>query len=271
MALTCGFCGDGSPLPPGFVSLAAVGVTWIAMVWFAGREGLSRRLSLLVGVIGIVGAFLGGHVYVVLESAAGELGKDPWLLLRFWEGSQAVLGAFMGAALSAFAVFAITRRPFLAYADAWAPAVALGYGTARLACFLNGDDFGAVSALPWAVQFPPGSYAQAVHLERGWIEGPAVVTLAVHPTQLYHSLAGFAGAIFMCIASPAWRGGRLAVGMGFYGTTRFMIEFFRDDYVQRGVALDTAHWLSLGLVAVAVLLWWRFATRTKRPAVMAVG
>jgi prolipoprotein diacylglyceryltransferase len=48
------------------------------------------------------------------------------------------------------------RLPLLAILAAAAPALAFGHALGRLGCFLVGDDYGKVSALPWAVAFPDG-------------------------------------------------------------------------------------------------------------------
>ncbi len=256
MSLVCGICGEGAPVSPGIVSLAAVGVTWTAMVWLTRRAGMGVALSLLAGLVGLVAAFWGGHLYVVFEGASATALRDTALLLQFWSGGKGVLGAFAGAGAAALALFALWRQPFRPYADTWVPAVALGYVLARLACFLNGDDFGVVSTLPWAVQFPIGTEAYAMHLERGWIPVGASHSLAVHPTQLYHAAVGLFGLMLLWPWRPRWPGQRLALAMAWYGVTRLCIQFLRDDHWRADGPLDPAQWLSLVLVALAIGLWW---------------
>ena len=73
-------------------------------------------------------------------------------------------------------------------ADAVAPALAAAYAVGRMGCFLNGDDYGKPSGLPWAMAFPKGD--------------PPTTTL-VHPTQLYEILASLAiFAILVWVLSP---------------------------------------------------------------------
>lgn len=256
MALLCHICGDVAPVSPGTIDLAALGVTWVAMIWFAGRAGLSRGLSLFAGLAGMVAALWAGRLYVLLEHGPDALLHDPDVLLQLLPGGKAMMGALPGAAIAGYLLLRIRRKPFLIYADAWVPALVLGYVVARLGCFVNGDDFGVVSSMPWAVRFPPGTEAYATHLARGWIAFGGAASLPVHPTELYHVLAGIAAFIFLVRWRPRWPGQRLALAMACGGLARLLIEFLRDDYWLHGELLDVPQWCSLLLIVLALGLWW---------------
>lgn len=263
MTIVCAICGNVAPVSPGTIDLAALGVTWLAMIWFAGRAGLSRGLSLSAGLLGMVGALWMGRLYVLLEKGPVAVLHDPGVLLQVLPGGKAMMGALLGAAIAAYLVLRIRRRPFLIYADAWVPALVLGYVVARLGCFVNGDDFGVVSAVPWAVRFPPGTEAYASHLARGWITPAADFSLPVHPTELYHALAGLAAFIFLLRWRPRWPGQRFALAMVVGGVARLLIEFMRDDYWLHGDVLDVPQWLSLLLIVLASGLWWSQGVRQR--------
>jgi prolipoprotein diacylglyceryltransferase len=111
------------------------------------------------------------------------------------------------------------------------------------------------------MRFPEGSDVYIVHLERGWIGAMDSHSLAVHPTQLYHALAGLFAVLLLERYRPNWHGGRLAIGMAFYGCARFLIEFYRDEYEQGGSILDLAQWLSIGFLITTILLWRNAKTR----------
>ena len=90
------------------------------------------------------------------------------------------------------------RRGLLAWRtiDVLAVALALGYAVGRIGCFLVGDDYGTPCDLFWCVPFAEGlppTYAGVLRDAFG-LEIPADVPanqlLAVHPTQLYETLAG---------------------------------------------------------------------------------
>jgi phosphatidylglycerol:prolipoprotein diacylglycerol transferase len=226
----------------------------------------------LVSIGGLVGAWSGGHL-LVLFSQPNLILEDPLRLLNFLEGSKGVFGAFLGTALFGSLYLLYRRQPVLAYADAAVPAVALGYAVARIGCFLNGDDFGIVTSVPWAVQFPPGTEAYAAHLNRGLIEIGAPLSLPVHPTQLYHSAAGVFLFILLTRWQGSWSGSRVALALAGYGVLRFSIEWFRGDAAALLGPLHVSHLFSLLFMAAGASLWWwkgrRREFRSPRPATLA--
>ncbi len=88
-----------------------------------------------------------------------------------------------------------SRRTYLAgvvgglleFADAVAPALAIGGGLMRIACFFVGCNFGKPTDLPWAVTYAAGDPAFLKQAGLGLITPAAPATLPVHPTQLYES------------------------------------------------------------------------------------
>ena len=145
------------------------------------------------------------------------------------------------------------------------PAIALGYAVARLGCFLNGDDFGIVTTVPWGVQFPPGTEAFANHLANGWVSVGDTLSLPVHPTQLYHAAAGLLLFVVLRSWKPAWPGQRLALALTGYGLLRFGIEFLRGDAAPVVGTLHAAHLFGALFVVSGAFLWW-WHTRHSSPA-----
>ena len=127
---------------------------------------------------------------------------------------------------------------------AFAP-IGLFFG--RLANFINGELWGRVTDVPWAMIFP-----RAGDLPR-------------HPSQLYEAASeGVLLFLIMqiclwswaCIAGPACSRAIFFLG---YGTFRFICEFFREPDapflgpVSMGMALSIPVWLTAGaLFAVAL-------------------
>jgi phosphatidylglycerol:prolipoprotein diacylglycerol transferase len=124
----------------------------------------------------------------------------------------------------------VRKLPFLRYFDAIVPASTLGVAISRLGCFLNGDDFGTRSNLPWAVTFPPGTEAYADDLTRGWISPTAPLSLPVHPVQLYASLFALLLFAFLAHWRPQRPGLRFAAFLVIYGVGRFCDQYFRGDF-----------------------------------------
>jgi len=250
---------SGTVFDPIFRSLEAVALVkdpWIfwggsviAALAFAVRsarkDSLDPRVTYWGGVIAIIlglwGGYLLGFVYY---------GTDgwPWAWLRFWSGGEAQYGGLLAGALAVTIYLRIRKQPFLRYADAMAPAVALGVAIGRIGCFLNGDDFGTLTQLPWGVRFPPGTEAYADHFARGWIAPGAEYSLAVHPVQLYSSLlalALFMGLVYLRDSAP---GTRLAVLACAHGATRFFVQYWRGDFERVLGPFSLTQLISIGLV-----------------------
>jgi phosphatidylglycerol:prolipoprotein diacylglycerol transferase len=218
----------------------------------ARRENLEARSVYWAGVIGIIGGLWGGHLLGMYYY--GSDGR-PWAWLRFWAGGQAQYGGLVAGTL-AIAVFAMfCRLSFPRLADALAPATALGVAIGRVGCFLNGDDFGSVSHLPWAVQFPPGTEAYNDHLVRGWITSADAWSLHVHPVQLYCTVIWLV--IFGILLG--WRGRipgqRFALFMMIHGAGRMVEQMFRGDFQPVLGLLSLTQLISLALVLAGGCLW----------------
>jgi len=247
--------GNWSMLHPAWFALGACTIALWGMNHWVGCVEVNQRLLRRAGLVGLLGSFWGGHLLVVLSEPSLIL-DDPLRLLNFLEGAKGVFGAFMGAALFGGLYLLYRRQPVLAYADAAVPAVALGYAVARIGCFLNGDDFGTVTSVPWAVQFPSGTDAYAAHLNRGLIEFGAPLSLPVHPTQLYHAVSGLLLFVFLSRWQGSWSGSRVALALAGYGALRFSIEWFRGDAAAVLGPLHLSHLFSLLFMLAGVSLWW---------------
>lgn len=91
-------------------------------------------------------------------------------------------------------VCAVSGLPWREFGDRTIPLAALALVFIRLGCFLNGCCFGKPSSLPWAMAFPRHSWVFWYHRSQGWIPRGALVSLPVHPLQLYFLLAAAASA-----------------------------------------------------------------------------
>jgi prolipoprotein diacylglyceryltransferase len=170
---------------------------------------------------------------------------------------MAAYGGLIGGTVGVIVTLRRIRRPVLPFLDAAAPAVGVGYFFARIGCFLAGCDYGLPAQVPWAVRFPRGSWAFRDHLAHGLVDRAALVSLPVHPTQLYLALAGLA-LFFLLRAVPARGDGRrfalLVVG---YAALRSTIELWRGDASRGSVGpLSTSQLLAVATVlAVGAGLW----------------
>ncbi|MGZ4898580.1 MAG: prolipoprotein diacylglyceryl transferase [Candidatus Angelobacter sp.] len=214
-------------LDPGYVWAGALLGALAYTVRFARREGLDSRIVYWAGVLAIVFGLWGGHLLGIVYY--GTDGR-PFAWLRFWSGGQAQFGGLIAGAIAVLLFLKVRKMSLLTYADAIAPAVALGVAIGRIGCFLNGDDFGSLSHLPWAVRFPPGTEAYADHFSHGWIGSTDALSLPVHPVQLYATLVWLGFFVILVVYHPEQAGHRLALFAILQGTGRFVEQFFRGDF-----------------------------------------
>ena len=102
----------------------------------------------------------------------------------------------------------------------------------RWASFLSGENYGKPAGdLPWGVKFPPGPDTQVPSPLR---------EVALHPTQLYHSLHGLAlFLILILIQKKHPNPGRITgLFLMFYAVGRGVIEIWRGDDEARGMIID---------------------------------
>jgi len=164
----------------------------------------------------MLGVILGGRIgYVLFYNFLYYL-KHPLDIFAVWEGGMSFHGGALGVIIAGLLFCKRYKYAFMDLADAAIPLVAAGLALGRLGNFINGELWGKVSTLPWAMVFPDGG------------------ELPRHPTQLYEMLGE---GVLMAIISYLMLRRGLRKGMVFwsfiggYGIVRFLIEFVRvpDD------------------------------------------
>ena len=195
-----------------------------------------------------VGVVLGGRLGYVSFYNLGFYTENPLSILAVWEGGMSFHGGLIGAGLAAW--FFARRRaiPFLHLSDACCVAAPIGLLLGRLANFINGELYGRVGDVPWAMVFPRG--------------GP----LARHPSQLYE--AALEGVVLFAILYLLSRREAIRRRFGLlsgiyligYGLARALVELFREPDAHigfLGAGLTMGQVLSLPLLAVGLYLVFR--------------
>jgi phosphatidylglycerol:prolipoprotein diacylglycerol transferase len=223
-----------------------------ALAWAvlsARKSGFDPRDVYWAGVLGLLFGIWGGHLLGIFYY--GTDGR-PFAWLRFWSGGQAQYGGLIAGALAVIVYVKVRGFSILRYADAMAPAVALGVAVGRIGCFLNGDDFGKLSQLPWAVRFPIGSEAYADHLTHGWINATEAWSLPVHPVQLYCSVFWLGLFALLATRRSAVVGVRFGWLMIAHGVGRFAEQLIRGDFRATVGPLSLTQVISLALAATGL-------------------
>jgi phosphatidylglycerol:prolipoprotein diacylglycerol transferase len=227
----------------------------------AGRSKLpAEQISDLIVAI-VIGVMVGGRLGSFLRyDSWRSLSEDPLAFFKVWNGGMASHGGFVGVAL-AMAWFARSRRvPFLHLSDLIVSVAPLGLMFGRIANFINGELWGKITTVSWAVIFPESAP-----------EGTPVSLIPPrHPSQLYE--AALEGALLLIFMQwRFWRTdvisrrpGRLAGEfLVAYAVVRMFGEIFREPDAGMILGLSRGTFYSFFLVAVGLVLIFR-TSRTPR-------
>ena len=146
-------------------------------------------------------------------------------------------GGMIGASLGVYLYCRWKRLDFAAYSDALVFGVAIGIMIARVGCFLNWDDYGVFTTLPWGIDAGDG---------------------ARHPTQLYHLLCGGILLLGLFLYEHRLKPKKGELGLFFfwaYCLLRFLVEFLRD--MPRIIGLTHAQIACLIAGPLFFALWWK--------------
>jgi phosphatidylglycerol:prolipoprotein diacylglycerol transferase len=227
--------------------MLVISLTYCAcVIWVYSRAkklGLPQGPALDFCLMIMAGGFLGARLFHIFYENWEYYRLFPWDAFKVWRGGFVFYGGFLGALLACWLYARAFKQDFWAWADFFAPVLAIGYVFGRLACFLNGCCFGAHCDLPWAVEF----------------QHPGLPTGPRHPTQLYAAL----WELFISFPVATWLAPKLEKAKGSiflawlisHSMGRLIMEQFRDDH--RGaelLGLSVSTWLSLGLLSSALIL-----------------
>ena len=196
------------------------------------RKGLDvddfKKMFTLIAV----GAIIGSRLFFVLEHVT-YFSHYPLEMFKIWRGGASSYGGFIGGFVLPFIYFKKCKLDFWSYADALVPSICLGIVIVRIGCFLNWDDYGITTNLPWAVD--AGDFPR-------------------HPTQIYLSLNGLI--LFFIFLQQRKRkrppGTLFLLSVISYTPARFLIEFLRDSE-RYFLNLTAAQLLSLAIFFVTLL------------------
>lgn len=233
-----------------------LGFLWF---WAAGNRVARRRQwwgwtpqdvsdVLFYGMLGVV---LGGRIGYVLFYGLDSLKQDPLFLFKITQGGMSFHGGLLGVILAMWWFARRTGRSFWQVSDFVAPLIPVGLALGRFGNFINGELWGRISDVPWAMIFANAIEPQgwkSAELRAAWETG-ALDHLARHPSQLYQAL-GEGLALFVILAVYSRRPRPAAAVSGLflagYGVFRFIAEFFREPDAHIGYLYGG--WLTMGML-----------------------
>ena len=125
------------------------------------KSPLSEEQNLSFLSYAIVGVVIGGRLgYMLLYSLADFL-KNPLEIFAVWHGGMSSHGGFVGV-IVAIAVFCRKNGiPPFSLADICSTIAPFGFLIGRVANFINGELYGKITDVKWAVIFPKSAHPTA--------------------------------------------------------------------------------------------------------------
>ena len=188
-----------------------------------------------------IGIVLGGRIGYILFYDLPAILANPLRAFEIWNGGMSFHGGIIGTTIAM--IWFAKRRGISVWSlfDLIATVCVIGLFLVRIANFINGELWGKVTDLPWAVVFPGQE------------------PFARHPSQLYEAgLEGLlTGLVLACFVF--FRGGLKTPGfvsgtfVTLYALSRISVEFVREPDAQLGYLLGG--WLTMGmLLSIPMLL-----------------
>jgi len=190
----------------------------------------------------LVGCVIGARlIYCIVYDPRGMM-ADPLYVFQIYKGGLSFHGGMLGVMAAAYFWARQKGIPFWNLGDALALATPTGLAMGRIGNFINGELYGRVSNVPWAVIFKDG--------------GPD----PRHPSQLYEFLLEGVAlfAILWWLKPRLKKNGAISVVFLIgYSVSRFIGECFREPDVQVGyltAGMTMGQILSLLQILVSVFL-----------------
>jgi phosphatidylglycerol:prolipoprotein diacylglycerol transferase len=189
-----------------------------------------------------LGAIVGGRLGYMLVYGTQELIADPLSLFTVWKGGMSFHGGLSGVLIAMWLYGRHIGQRFFVLGDFIAPWAPAGLMLGRIGNFINGELWGKVTDVPWAIVY------------RGQPR---------HPSQLYE--AALEGLLLFLVIFTYTRKPRPVMAasglfLAGYGLSRIIVEFVRVPDVQLGYL--AFGWVTMGqilsvplVIAGAALIW----------------
>ncbi len=237
----------------GFIACSTLVRKQIKTFGYSPLEPHFENLNLVL----ILCVILGGRLGYVFFYNFSYFMDHPLEIAATWNGGMSFHGATIACIVGGFVFTKRKQLDFWTCADFYVVTIPIGLGLGRIGNFINGELFGRVSTVPWAMVFPNG--------------GPS----PRHPSQLYEALLeGILLFTFLYIAKKkpwekdaSWpHGSLLCLFLICYGSIRIFVELFREPDQQLGFFfqyLTMGQLLSSLMIGSGAALWWWLRRKAK--------
>ncbi len=200
------------------------------------RKGLDGGLLLDYGLLVSLAALFGArglHEWQYYH----EYGSKGIAFYALWDGGLAMFGGLVAGIGFTFWFIRRKKLSFWSFLDTITPGTVAGLFLVRVGCFLVNDHEGALTTLPWGVEYPGG--------------------ILKHPVGLYLALNfGLALAFVWFVGRKlCTEEGQLFLWFGsYYCLSSFLIDFTRQESAEQG--LIVSQWGELIVLGCCLLLIW---------------
>ena len=255
------------------------GIRWYGLAYVAGficgyylylnlaRRGLSKIKEAEVGdfIAGacIFGVLLGGRLGYYLFYQTSTLWQEPLQVLKIWDGGMSSHGGMLGIFLYTLYYSKRHHIPWANLADNLGVVATVGIFFGRIANFINGELYGRVTDVAWAVQFPTEFYTG--EKIKTMLSSPELVQMLMdtlpkrHPSQIYEALLEglFLFTVLWLVRTRVKTPDGVITGLflTLYGIVRIFVEQFRQPDVGDPLVdgLSKGQWLSIALMLFGLL------------------
>lgn len=240
-------------LNPTILSLGFLEIRWYGLFYVLGfflvyfflkrqiKKGVlelkEKELDSFLFVL-VIGMLIGSRLFAVLVYNPAYYLANPFEIIMFWKGGLSFHGALIGMFISGWLWCRKHKFSFIKICDLIVIPGSLAQFFGRIGNFINGELYGKVTNLPWAVKFP---FAEGFR----------------HPTQLYeafYNLIIFFVLFFYYKKNP--KTGRIfALFLILYTIFRILVEFIKDMPLYG--PLTMGQWLSFPLLFLGLWLFFK--------------
>lgn len=217
----------------GIMYLVGFAGAWLLALYRAKRSKLGLTSDQVSDLIfyAAIGVVLGGRLGYVLFYDLPNMLQHPLDMFKVWDGGMSFHGGLLGVMCAMWLYSLRIKVSVWDLLDFIVPFVPIGLAAGRLGNFINGELWGRVTNVPWAMVFPKA--------------GP----LPRHPSQIYEFL--LEGVLLFIILwfyskKPKPTFAVSAMFLLCYGCFRFFAEFFRQPDIQMGIV--AFGWMTMGQI-----------------------
>ena len=185
----------------------------------------------------VIGIILGGRLGYVIFYNFDYYVQNLLEIFKIWQGGMSFHGGLLGVIIAIYIFSKNKSADFFKFSDIVACVAPIGFFLGRIANFINGELFGKVSTLPWAVIFPTGN------------------NISRHPSQIYEAI--LEGAVLFILINFLALKKQLILKTGyisglfliFYSIARIIGENFREPDIHLGYFFN---YFSMGTILSAI-------------------